>query len=46
LARKHDYAGAAAQKRSYLAMSPNAPNSEAVKADVKRLEALSQSNPN
>jgi Tfp pilus assembly protein PilF len=46
LARKHDYAGAAAQKRNYLAMSPNAPNSEAVKADVRRLEALSQSNPN
>jgi len=46
LARKHDYAGALAQKRSYLAMAPNAANSEAVKADVKRLEALSQSNPN
>jgi Tfp pilus assembly protein PilF len=45
LARKHDYAGALAQKRSYLAMAPNAPNSQAVREDVKRLEALSQ-NPN
>jgi len=46
LAKKHDYAGAAAQKRSYLAMAPNAPNSEAVKEDVKRLEALSQNSQN
>jgi tetratricopeptide (TPR) repeat protein len=46
LSAKHDYAGAAAQKRSYLTMSPNAPNAEAVRTDVKRLEDLSQSKPN
>jgi Tfp pilus assembly protein PilF len=46
LAKKHDYAGALAQKRSYLAMAPNAPNSEAVREDVKRLEALSQNSQN
>lgn len=46
LTKKHDYAGALAQKRNYLAMAPNAPNSEAVREDVKRLEALSQSSQN
>lgn len=46
LLAKHDYAGAAAQKRSYLTMSPNAPNAEAVRSDVKRLEDLNQVKPN
>lgn len=46
LVKKHDYAGALAQKRNYLAMAPNAPNSDAVREDVKRLEALSQSSQN
>ena len=41
LASRHDYAGAAEQKKNYLSIAPNAANADAVKAEVKRLEALS-----
>ena len=46
LTQKRDYAGAAEQKKMYLTMAPNAPNSEAVRADVKKLEELSQKKTN
>jgi len=41
LARKQDFAGAAQQAKAYLALAPNAPNSESVREKVKQLEQLS-----
>ncbi len=41
LARKQDFAGAAQQAKAYLALAPNAPNSESVRAKLKQLEQLS-----
>jgi regulator of sirC expression with transglutaminase-like and TPR domain len=40
LTRKQDYTGAAQQAQSYLAMSPNAPDAEKVRAKLKRLQEL------
>jgi Tfp pilus assembly protein PilF len=40
LTRKQDYTGAAQQAQSYLAMSPNAPDAENVRAKLKRLQEL------
>ncbi|HEX7286240.1 MAG TPA: tetratricopeptide repeat protein [Candidatus Angelobacter sp.] len=41
LLQKNDYAGAAQQIRDYLALVPNAPNAEELKARTKSLEDLS-----
>jgi len=41
LSAKRDYAGAAQQAKAYLALAPNAPNSDSVRESVKRLEQLS-----
>ncbi len=41
LARKQDFAGAAQQAKAYLALAPNAPNSEGVREKLKQLEQLS-----
>jgi tetratricopeptide (TPR) repeat protein len=43
LSRKQDYAGAAREIRDYLAVAPNSPDAEALKADAKRYEDLSVS---
>ena len=43
LSRKQDYAGAAREIRDYLAVSPNSPDAEQLKADAKRYEDLSVS---
>lgn len=43
LSRKEDYAGAAREIRDYLAVSPNSPDAETLKADAKRYEDLSVS---
>jgi tetratricopeptide repeat protein len=43
LLRKQDYAGAAHEIRDYLAVEPNSPNAEQLKADAKRYEDLSVS---
>jgi Tfp pilus assembly protein PilF len=41
LARKQDFAGAAEQAKAYLALAPNAPNSDSVREKLKQLEQLS-----
>jgi tetratricopeptide (TPR) repeat protein len=41
LARKQDFAGAAEQAKAYLALAPNAPNSQSVRDKLKELEQLS-----
>jgi Flp pilus assembly protein TadD len=41
LARKQDFAGAAQQARNYLAMAPNAPDADSVRAKLKKLEEVS-----
>ncbi len=41
--RKQDYAGAARELRDYLAVSPDAPDADAIKASAKRFEDLSVS---
>lgn len=41
LVQKKDYAGAAQQVRDYLAIVPNAPNAEQLKAEAKKMEDLS-----
>lgn len=41
LAQKNDYAGAAQQIRDYLAIVPNAPNADELKARARSLEDLS-----
>lgn len=41
LARKQDFAGAAQQAKNYLAMAPNAPNSNDVREKLKKLEEMS-----
>jgi regulator of sirC expression with transglutaminase-like and TPR domain len=41
LLQKNDYTGAAQQIRDYLALVPNAPNAEELKARAKSLEDLS-----
>jgi len=41
LARKQDFAGAAQQAKAYLALAPNAPNSDSVREKLKQLEQLS-----
>ena len=41
LARKQDFAGAAQQARNYLAMAPNAPDADTVRAKLKKLEEVS-----
>lgn len=43
LSRKQDYAGAAREIRDYLAVAPNSPDAEQLKADAKRYEDLSVS---
>jgi len=43
LSRKQDYAGAAREIRDYLAVAPNSPDAETLKADAKRYEDLSVS---
>jgi hypothetical protein len=43
LSRKQDYAGAAREIRDYLAVAPNSPDAEHLKADAKRYEDLSVS---
>jgi hypothetical protein len=43
LSRKEDYAGAAREIRDYLAVAPNSPDAETLKADAKRYEDLSVS---
>ncbi len=43
LARKQDFAGAAEQAKAYLALAPNAPNSQSVREKLKQLEQLSAS---
>lgn len=43
LLHKPDYAGAAREIRDYLAVLPNAPDAETLKADAKRYEDLSVS---
>ena len=40
LARKQDFAGAAEQAKAYLALAPNAPNSDSVREKLKQLEQL------
>src|SRR5437868_14348075 len=42
LARKQDFAGAAQQAKAYLALAPNAPNSDSVREKLKQLEQLSR----
>jgi len=46
LEQRHDYAGAAEQKRNYLKIAPNAANAETVRASLKRLEDLSAASHN
>jgi Tfp pilus assembly protein PilF len=41
LARKQDFVGAAQQAKAYLALAPNAPNSDSVREKLKQLEQLS-----
>jgi Tfp pilus assembly protein PilF len=41
LSRKQDYAGAAQQAQNYLAMAPNAPDAEQVRAKLKKLQEMS-----
>jgi hypothetical protein len=41
LARKQDFAGAAQQAKNYLAMAPNAPNSNDVREKLKKFEEMS-----
>lgn len=41
LARKQDFAGALEQAKAYLALAPNAPNSQSVREKLKELEQLS-----
>lgn len=43
LLRKQDYAGAAREIRDFLAIAPNSPDAETLKADAKRYEELSVS---
>lgn len=45
LSRKQDFAGAAQQARAYLALAPNAPNSDSVREKLKQLEQVSASAP-
>ena len=45
LARKQDFAGAVEQAKAYLALAPNAPDSEHIRAKVKELEQLSATAP-
>lgn len=40
LARKQDFVGAAQQAKNYLAMAPNAPNSNDVREKLKKLEEM------
>jgi PAS domain S-box-containing protein len=40
LSRKQDYAGASQQIQDYLAIVPDSPNAESLKADAKRLQDL------
>jgi tetratricopeptide (TPR) repeat protein len=42
LEAKHDYAGAAQQLRTYLAVAPGAPHVEEAKANAERLEKLTE----
>jgi hypothetical protein len=42
LEAKHDYAGAAQQLRTYLAVAPGAPHVEEAKANAERLEKLAE----
>jgi regulator of sirC expression with transglutaminase-like and TPR domain len=41
LARKQDFAGAVEQAKAYLALAPNAPNSDSVREKLKQFEQLS-----
>jgi tetratricopeptide (TPR) repeat protein len=46
LTRKQDYAGAAQQAQSYLAMAPNAPDADKVRTKLKRLQEMSAASQN
>jgi Flp pilus assembly protein TadD len=45
LSAKKDFAGAVEQTRAYLALAPNAPNSDSVRARLKEFEQLSSNAP-
>ena len=44
LSSRGDYAGAAGEDRAYLQVSPNAPDANAVREDLKHLESLEATN--